>query len=80
MFKQSFEIEADCKKVKTAFNRFKKKYPNVWEVWGSMFEDTAERGIEHIKEEDWSIWLYTDEEIKTHYMAIVLLHESQKIG
>ena len=39
MFRQEFEMVADCKKkATTMFRRFEKKYPEAWCVWGEMFE------------------------------------------
>ena len=78
-FRQAFEMTADCKKVETMFNRFSKKNPEAWEVWGGMFEYMLETGKEHCGEDGWSLWLYIDEQFGTHYMAIVLTDECQKI-
>lgn len=80
-FRQTFELEADCKKVETMFNRFSKKHPGAWEVWGGMFEYMLDNGIEHEEEREqgWALWLYVDEQFGTHYMAIVLTNEEQKI-
>lgn len=81
MFKQEFEISIDCKKSATMFRRFENKYPEAWNVWGETFEYMLENNIEHMEEKnEWSLWLYIDEELGTHYMAIVLLDESQKIA
>lgn len=80
MFRQEFEVSIDCKKATTMFKRFAKKYPEAWSVWGEMFEYMLENNIGHIGEKnEWSIWLYVDEDLGTHYMAIVLLDEGQKI-
>ena len=80
-FRQTFELEADCKKAETMFNRFAKKYPDAWYVWGEMFEYMLSNGIEHEEEREqgWALWLYIDEHFGTHYMAIVLTNEEQKI-
>ena len=78
-FRQTFEMTADCKKVETMFNRFSKKHHEAWEVWGGMFEYMLENGKEQWEEEGWSLWLYIDEQFGTHYMAIVLTDEGQKI-
>lgn len=83
MFRQDFEMIVDCKKVATMFNRFAKKYPEAWEVWGEMFNYMLENGIEHEEETEngkgWSLWLDIDEQFNTHYMAIILTDENQKI-
>lgn len=79
MFRQSFEMSAACKSVKTLFNRFAKKYPAAWEVWGEMFDYMLEKGEEHEEAPGWSLWLYVDEQFSSHYMAIVLTDECQKI-
>lgn len=83
MFRQDFEMTADCKKVETMFTRFSKKYPEAWEVWGEMFKYMLENDIEHEEETEngkgWSLWLYVDEQFNTHYMAIVLTDQCQKI-
>lgn len=80
MFRQEFEMETDCKKVKTVFNRFKKKYPAAWEIWGETLEYMGENNIEHIEEKNnYSLWVYSDEDFGTHYIAIILLDECQKI-
>lgn len=78
-FRQTFEMTADCKKASTMFSRFSKKYPEAWSVWGEMFEYMLENGEDHEGEAGWSLWLDTDEQIGTHYMAIVLTDECQKI-
>ena len=78
-FRQTFEMSADCKKVETMFNRFSKKNPEAWSIWGGMFEYMVENGQEHCEDKGWSLWLYIDEQFETHYMAIVLTDESQKI-
>lgn len=80
-FRQCFELAADCKKASTMFNRFEKKYPEAWEIWGETFEYMLENGKDHLEERDggWSLWLYVDEQLGTHYMAIVLTDEVQKI-
>lgn len=78
-FRQEFEMTANCKKVTTLFNRFSVRYPEAWKVWGEMFEYMLENGIEHEEEPGWSLWLYVDEQFGTHYMAIVLSDECQKI-
>jgi hypothetical protein len=78
-FRQEFEMTTDCKKVETMFNRFSQKNPEAWDVWGGMFEYMLENGKEHCEEEGWSLWLYIDEQFGTHYMAIVLTDERQKI-
>lgn len=80
MFRQEFEISTDCKKSTTMFRRFEKKYPEAWNVWGEMFEYMLENNIEHMEEKnEWSLWLYVDEDLGTHYMTIVLLDVGQKI-
>ena len=79
MFRQTFESNTECKNVKTMFNRFAKKYPRAWEVWGGMFEYMLEKGEEHEEDPGWSLWLYVDEQFGTHYMAIVLTDECQKL-
>lgn len=78
-FRQCFEMETDCAKAKTMFKRFEKKYPDAWAVWGEMFECMLESGKEHEEESGWALWLYTDEQFGTHYMAIVLTDAGQKI-
>lgn len=81
MFRQEFEISTDCKKATTMFRRFEKKYPEAWNVWGEMFEYMLENNIEHMEEKnEWSLWLYVDEDLGTHYMTIVLLDVGQKIA
>lgn len=41
----------------------------------------VKNNLEHMEEEkEWSLWLYVDEELGTHYMAIILLDECQKIA
>lgn len=80
MFRQEFEMCTNCKKVKTMFNRFSKKYSEAWEVWGEMFEYMLENGIEHMEENfGWSLWLCVDKDFNHHYMAVVLTDECQKI-
>ena len=79
MFRQEFEMSTNCKKVKTMFNRFSKKYSEAWEVWGEMFEYMLENGIEHMEETGWSLWLCVDKDFNQHYMAVVLTDECQKI-
>lgn len=79
MFRQCFEMETDCKKASTVFNRFAKKYPEAWEIWGEEFQYMLEQGEEHEQGNGWALWLYIDEQFGTHYMAIVLTDESQKI-
>lgn len=78
-FRQCFEMTADCKNSKTMFNRFAKKFPDAWDVWGEMFEYMAEHGKEHEEENGWCLWLYLDEQFGTNYMAIVLTDVNQKI-
>lgn len=80
-FRQCFELETECKSAKTALKRFAKKYPAAWEVWGEMLEYMLTNGIEHEEEKacGWSLWLYVDEQIGTHYLAIVLTDEAQRI-
>lgn len=81
MFRQEFEISTDGKKSTTMFRRFEKKYPEAWNVWGEMFEYMLENNIEHMEEKnEWSLWLYVDEDLGTHYMTIVLLDVGQKIA
>lgn len=79
MFRQEFELSATCKKVQTIFTRFKKKFPAVWEVWGELFECMYNNGQEHCEDIGWSLWLYIDEQFGTHYMAVVLTDEAQKL-
>lgn len=79
MFRQCFEMTADCKNPKTMFSRFAKKYPDAWDVWGGMFEYMLENGLENQGEDGWHLWLYIDEQFNTHYMAIVLTDPCQKI-
>ena len=79
MFRQCFEMETDCKKAETMFKRFSKKYPEAWEVWGEIFQWMLENGMEHYEDYGWALWLYIDEQFGTHYMAIVLTDECQKI-
>lgn len=80
-FRQSFELEADCKRAQTMLDRFARKYPEAWYVWGEMFQYMLEHGEEHEedKEQGWSLWLYADEQFGTHYMALVITNEEQKI-
>lgn len=83
MFRQNFEMTTDCKKVQTMFTRFSKKYPNAWEAWGEMFEYMLENNLDHVEEVEngkgWSLWLDSDEQFDTKYMAIVLTDECQRI-
>ena len=48
-----------------------------------MFKYMLENDIEHEEETEngkgWSLWLYVDEQFNTHYMAIVLTDQCQKI-
>ena len=76
-FRQCFEMAAECKKVTTMFNRFSKKYPEAWEVWGEVFEYMLENELEHYGDDGWTLWLYDDDD--THYMAIVLTDKAQEI-
>lgn len=78
-FRQEFEMSARCVKATTMFNRFAKKYPEAWAVWGELFEYMLANNQEHESEEGWSLWLYPDEQSGCHYMAIVLTDECQKI-
>lgn len=78
-FRQEFEMITDCKKATTMFKRFSVRYPEAWKVWGEMFEYMLENGIEHEEETGWSLWLFVDEQLGTHYMAIVLTDECKKI-
>ena len=48
-------------------------------MWGGMFEYMLEKGEEHEEDPGWSLWLYVDEQFGTHYMAIVLTDECQKL-
>ena len=80
MFRQEFEMSVECKKATTMFRRFAKKHRAAWNVWGEVFEYMLENNLEHMEEEKtWSLWLYADSELGTHYMSIVLLDEGQKI-
>lgn len=79
MFRQCFELTENCKKPQTMFKRFAKKFPKAWEVWGELFEYMLENGLESQGENGWQLWLYTDEQFSTHYMAIVLTDPVQEI-
>lgn len=79
MFRQCFEITENCKKPQTMFNRFSWKHRKAWEVWGGLFEYMLENGLESMGEDGWHLWLYTDEQGDTHYMAIVLTDAEQEI-
>ena len=79
MFRQCFEMNADCKNPQTMFSRFAKKYPDAWDVWGETFEYMLENGLESQGEDGWHLWLYIDEQFNAHYMAIVLTDPGQKI-
>ena len=77
-FRQNFEMQTNCKTVRTMFKRFARKYPRAWSVWGELFEYMFEHNIEHMEEAGWCLWLYWDME-DVQYMAIVLTDKAQEL-
>lgn len=73
------DMTTNCKKVKTAFDRFFKKYPTL-NYWREQFEYMAENNIDFdsdktmadgTKNTDWCWALHLDIEEDYIYMAVI---------
>ena len=83
MFRQCFELEVCCKKSITAYKRFASRFPAVDKDWGieETFCFMEEAGLEKYAdpENGWCFWRYCDEDIGTHYLALVVRDEYYKV-
>ena len=80
------DMEIRCKKLKTALDRFFKKYPQLENDWRETFEWMAENNKDFFcddtmadgtKNNNWCYALHLDIEEDYFYIAVILREEAQ---